>query len=193
MPASKKKPCVFLDPGHGGQDPGAVGPGETHEADIALAIARSTLVNLRCSGFEVYMSRETEDAEVSLQDRCWQARECGADIFISIHCNGFEDPTAEGFETLYFPGSTEGHRLATSIHKMMHRALFPLGRKDRGMKERGELYVLKHTPMPAVLVEPEFVTNPDGERLLVRADNRWKIAEAIIRGVKEYFDGGRKG
>ena len=89
---------VALDPGHGGSDPGAIGPAGTREKDVTLAIARKVAPALAQSGVQVILTRD-DDRFVSLEERTARANASGADLFISIHCNAAENHAKHGVET----------------------------------------------------------------------------------------------
>ncbi|TES92231.1 MAG: N-acetylmuramoyl-L-alanine amidase, partial [Candidatus Cloacimonadota bacterium] len=78
---------IVIDPGHGGRDPGAVGPSGLTEKEIALKISRELKKMLIKKGFTVLMTRD-DDTFVTLRERSRLANNSGADLFISIHCNG---------------------------------------------------------------------------------------------------------
>lgn len=87
---------ICIDPGHGGEDPGATGPGGTHEKDVVLAIARDLkkLIDSQ-RGFRAVMTR-TGDYYVGLRQRTEIARKAKADLFVSIHADAFRDPSIKG-------------------------------------------------------------------------------------------------
>ncbi|MFO0660064.1 MAG: N-acetylmuramoyl-L-alanine amidase [Polyangiaceae bacterium] len=90
---------VVLDPGHGGHDPGAIGPRGTKEKDVTLDIAhRAAPLIARELGISTLITRDTDDF-VALEERAARANAFGADLFVSIHCNASESPTAHGIET----------------------------------------------------------------------------------------------
>jgi len=94
--------CIVIDPGHGGRDPGAVGPDGTYEKDRALEIALLVrdILNIRRPELQILMTRTT-DCYVSLGARTRLANAMKADLFISIHCNAAENSSAHGFETFF--------------------------------------------------------------------------------------------
>ena len=92
---------IIIDPGHGGSDPGAIGPGGTQEKDITLDVARRLQRRLNHQGFNVLMTREG-DSKRSLQERIDFANEHHADLFISIHVNALPAPEVVSIETYYF-------------------------------------------------------------------------------------------
>lgn len=96
LPPHIKPFVVVLDPGHGGEDPGAVGPGGTYEKDVVLAIAHRTRQLLeQDSRVVVFMTRE-EDVFIPLGERVRKARSVRADVFVSIHADAFTRPDARG-------------------------------------------------------------------------------------------------
>jgi N-acetylmuramoyl-L-alanine amidase len=90
------KPIIVLDPGHGGQDPGASGPGGSQEKDVVLVYAKSLKAALQKTGrYQVILTRD-EDEYVALRKRVEIARKAGADIFISLHADSASDLAARG-------------------------------------------------------------------------------------------------
>jgi N-acetylmuramoyl-L-alanine amidase len=177
---------VYIDPGHGGDDPGAV-HGELVEQDIALSISGSLEENLRDLGHEVLLSRR-DDVTISLHGRASMANEWKADVFLSIHLNADPDPDlpgmpeAHGHEFWIYPGSFKGLRLAEAINKAFVFA-FP-DQPARGIKE-ANFAVLRLTEMPAVLLELAFIDTALATRLkqpVIQA----RIAGAISSGVHYY-------
>lgn len=178
-----KNKIVVIDPGHGGRDPGATADG-INEKDLNLRIAARLYILLKNLGFKVKMTR-SDDRYLSLEDRVKIANDVNADIFISIHCNAASSYKANGIESLYYPGSDKGKILAKEIQNTI---IDKLNRTDRGIKTRPDLFVLKYTSMPTVLVECGFITNAE-ERKLITADRyRNDIAAAIFYGVGEYYE-----
>jgi N-acetylmuramoyl-L-alanine amidase len=171
---------IVLDPGHGGRDPGAVGPNGLKEAAVNLAVAKKAADMLRQAGAEVKLTRTT-DVFVDLQPRCDIANSFGADYFVSIHCNSAGTPQAEGTETYCYKLGGQGEALAKAVQAELIAAT---GRADRGIKT-ANYYVLRKTNMPAVLVELAFISNPEEERLLGSPDYQEKCATAIAKGISK--------
>lgn len=155
---------IYIDPGHGGTDPGAVNDTfGTQEADrnlftgLALRDYFQADTDDTSGGgeWEIRMSRTT-DVNVGLTARATDSNSWGADRFFSIHQNAFND-SANGTETLHFPGSTTSIQLATIVQS---EAIEAWNRTDRGLKPRNDLTVLSATSAPAVLVEMGFVDSP---------------------------------
>ncbi|MDQ2069394.1 N-acetylmuramoyl-L-alanine amidase [Natronospira bacteriovora] len=97
LPSGNDRPVIIaIDAGHGGEDPGAIGPNGTREKDVVMQIARrlERLIDAE-PGMEPFMVR-SGDYFVSLRDRVARAREAEADLFVSIHADAFRDPRARG-------------------------------------------------------------------------------------------------
>ena len=200
-------PLVAIDPGHGGRDRGAVGrlPAGTrtglplrrggtriYEKDVNLDVARRLDGFLRGRGYPTVMTRTKDrggadrpyrSERADLRARVAVANRAGADLFVSVHANAFK-PTFHGTETFHFYAtSAAGRLLARVIHE---EVVFRLGLADRGVKQAG-FYVLKHTRMPAVLVESAFLSNRVEVLALARPDVRQRIAEGIGAGIERYL------
>lgn len=169
---------VCIDPGHGGSDPGAVGPTGLKEAHVNLAVALKVAEKLRKAGVEVRLTR-TSDMFIDLQLRCNIANSLGADYFVSIHCNSAGKPEAKGTETYCYKFGGQAEILAKAIQDELIAAT---GRDNRGVKT-ANYYVLRRTNMPAVLTELAFISNPEEERLLGSPEYQEKCAAAIAQGI----------
>lgn len=174
------RPLVCIDPGHGGNDPGAVACG-LEEKSINLDMALKAKPIVQSMGFDVMMTRES-DVYVSLADRCAMANRARATIFVSVHNNAYES-SSRGTETYCYYSSTDGRKLATCVHNEVVRRL---QRPDRGVKEAG-FYVLHHTDMTSALVEGAFLTNPEEARLLSDPVFRQSMAEGVAAGIGDYL------
>lgn len=180
---SVRNRIIIIDPGHGGRDPGAVSKG-IKEKDLNLKIASRLYFLLHTRGIKVKMTR-TNDRSLALEDRVRMANNLKPEIFISIHCNAASSNKANGIETIYYQGSTKGKVLA---EKIQLKLVDKLKRKDRGIKTRDNLFVLKYTSMPAVLIECGFLTNPEEKNLLTKDNFRNNISTAISSGLGEYIE-----
>lgn len=186
-----KNKIITIDPGHGGSDSGAVGPNGYTEKEGAFAISQKVASILNQSGAKVVMTRDSDvdvygpnaSARNELQARVDVGNNANSDIFVSIHCNAFVNPAANGTQTFYYGSSYQGQRLAQSIQEKMIEAN---GLRDRGISTCN-FYVVKHSYMPAVLIETAFITNYNEEALL--SDDEWQttMAKAIAEGINEYF------
>ncbi|NLU50745.1 MAG: SH3 domain-containing protein [Syntrophomonadaceae bacterium] len=183
---------VVLDAGHGGRDPGAIGPAGTFEKNINLPIALETGRLLAEQNIKVVYTR-ADDTYLTLPERSQVANSAGADLFVSIHCNGSTNPEKQGTSTYYYaPASNpvlaaqeqQRRELATCIQNAL---LQELGRMDMGVRQ-GNFAVLRETVIPCALVETLFITNPTEEQLLCQADIQQRAASAIAKGIKEFLN-----
>ena len=179
---------VFINPGHDelslkgtpDYDCGAVNNElPLYENEVALAVGELVQKYLIAAGCDVELLQSE-----SLSGICAAANDWGADLFISIHCNAFNE-IANGVETLSYPSDFEGYNLAECIQTQILDTFEEL--TDRGLKARTDLAVLNGTDMPAVLVEMAFIDNPD-DAILLR-DRQDDFARAIARGVTDYLSG----
>ena len=185
---------IVIDPGHGGEDSGAIGPSGVTEKSITLQIAKEVERMLKEAGAKVTMTRTT-DTEVSpkhrqatdvdeLQARCDVANKAKADIFISIHMDSFTSREASGTTGYYYTkGSAASKRLAAAIQSEL---VGQLKTTSRGIKTCN-FYVVKHTKMPATLIEVAFVSNPKEEKLLTSKKGVQKAAIGIVNGISDFF------
>lgn len=183
---------ICIDPGHGGADSGAVGPGGTREKDVNLAVAKLLFKYLDPVA-DVKLTRSDDrrlgnNENSDLAERVRIAEAWRANYFISLHCNAAA-AGARGVETYAYKPGGEGERLARAIQKELVEAT---GFPDRGVKF-ANYYVLRKTSMPAVLIELAFISNPDEEKLL--KDPAWqdRAALAIAQGIAKYFGKELKG
>ncbi|ASK27764.1 N-acetylmuramoyl-L-alanine amidase [Neisseria chenwenguii] len=93
--SGSRRPVIMLDPGHGGEDPGAIGRSGLREKNVVLSVARETKRRLESMGYTVYMTRN-EDVFIPLNIRVAKARARRADVFVSIHADAFTSPSARG-------------------------------------------------------------------------------------------------
>lgn len=189
----KKMHKIFIDPGHGGNDNGAAW-GEKYdyveEDDLNLIISFLLNYELLLAGLTTRLSRE-EDIFVSLADRSQQANAWGADIFVSIHADAFHRETAKGITTHIYPQCTPDTQiLATWVQSELLKRF--IEHSNRGIK-KSNFHVLRQTRMPAILIETEFISNPETRRFLKEPANQRELARAIGRGIKRYFTGQNSG
>ncbi len=107
---------VVIDPGHGGEDPGAIGIGGLREKEVTLRIAKELARRLRDRGFQVYLTRQ-RDRTLSLEARTAFAEGKGADVFLSIHANAAGRRGAHGIETYFLDKSHERHSLRVAARE----------------------------------------------------------------------------
>lgn len=180
---------IYIDQGHNPQNPNAGAEGNgLREQDLVYTIGQELATLLRRNGnFDVRLSRPTRDTllgttnATSLAARVNDANRWGADYFISLHTNASEQSAATGVEGYAYAQGTRGFALGENILTNLSDTT---GLRNRGMKARPSLYVLRKTSMPAVLVELGFITNPRNASLML--NNPELFAEGIYRGILEY-------
>jgi len=182
-PPKSDRPRIIIDPGHGGHDPGTIGIGGFREKDVVLPISFDVTEILRKQGIEVIMTRDTDDF-ISLEGRTDMANRLDADLFISIHANAINlsRPDVNGLETYYYK-SANGRRLAEIVHWSI---LNGVNIDNRNIRQ-ARFYVLRHSTMPAILVEVGFLTGAVDSSRLKDPNHRRQMAEAIARGIIEYI------
>ncbi|MGM9988140.1 MAG: N-acetylmuramoyl-L-alanine amidase [Bacillaceae bacterium] len=190
-----KDVLVFLDPGHGGSDSGAVGRlnGQTYyEKDINLAVVKYAEAYLQANydvtESEIIKSR-IGDEDKSLSHRTTNANSRNAKIFISVHSNSYLSSSANGFESYRYPASDAANK---KLQHVVHTKVFGVCKKfgitkARGQKEQN-LYVLRETKMPAVLIELGFVSNPNELAILLNTNFQKEVGKAIGIAAAEYLN-----
>lgn len=200
MPVANK--IIVLDAGHGGIDPGAMNKDNTIlEKDVNLEITKKLRDLLESSGATVIMTREKdvslyqEDGNKTirqkynenLKNRKKIIDESNADIFVSIHLNAFEQSKYSGAQTFYPKGKDDGKELAQFIQDELKRVVDK--ENNRKIKPRDDIYLLKNTNMPSVLIECGFLSNEKESQLLADSKYQDKIAWAIYVGIQKYLAG----
>ncbi|KEO81599.1 hypothetical protein EL26_19685 [Tumebacillus flagellatus] len=174
---------IALDAGHGGSDPGGVGNG-LYEKNLTLDIANRTKSYITTNYPASVVMTRSSDVDVSLQSRCDIANNAGANFFVSMHINAFSDSTANGLETYYYPGSSNGLNLATDIYNKLKGSYSTL----RGVKS-ADFYVLHYTNMPASLGETGFISNATDASKLNTTTFRQQLATQYAQGMHLYWWG----
>lgn len=178
------KHTVCIDPGHGGQDSGAVGISNGISESFCVLNIGLTVRDILSEYMNVFMTRETDNF-VGLKSRCKIANEYpGCEAFVSIHLNSAENTKASGFE-IYTSGSVSSLRLSNNI-STSHTNSFT-SQRDRGVKETG-FYVLRNTSMPATLYEGCFLSNEAENEWVTNEEVQKQMGKAIAEGVLTYFN-----
>jgi N-acetylmuramoyl-L-alanine amidase len=175
---------VVIDAGHGGADTGVVSARGVAEKDVALSLARRLEQLLRAEGSQVVMTR-TGDQDVPLYERTETVIAADAGFMVSLHANGNESPEAHGAACSYFQRghyfSEHGRRMAEHVGTR----LAALGTPFLGSFGRN-YGILREPRAIGLLVEPLFLTSPEGERWATRADFCDRVAAAIGAGMAAY-------
>lgn len=220
---------VAIDAGHGGEDPGAIGPSGLYEKDVVLSIAQKLRSRINAQpGMRAMLTRES-DYFVPLKDRVGKARRVQADLFVSIHADAFMNPQARGASifALSDKGATSaaarwmakrenasdmvgGVNIKAKDSSVMHALLDmsttaqikdslklgqavlshlgKVGKLHKPTVEQAGFAVLKAPDIPSILVETGFISNPDEESKLRDDDYQSKLADALMSGIKRYFE-----
>ena len=181
---------IAVDAGHGTGDEGDAGPTGLREADAAFALAEATVARLAARDAEPFLVRRA-GTNPTPGERAKAANLAGAEVLVSIHLNSHTDPLAEG-ATVFYCGregwlSASGKRLAELIQEEL---VTRTGLKD-GRTHPKWWTLLRETRMPAVHVEPCFITNPTEEKLLRDDGYAGQVAAALVAGIERFF-GARK-
>ena len=189
------KRTVVLDSGHGGFDPGKESSDGILEKHINLAIAERLKELLEKEGIRVVMTRTDDnglytesDSNKKIADmkkRCAIIDAAKADIVVSIHQNSYQSPEVKGAQVFYYKHSAEGKKLAQILQKSLKENLDTENKRQE--KEDSTYYMLLHTGAPTVIAECGFLSNPQEAALLNTAEYRQKVAEALCKGILEYF------
>ena len=185
--------CIYLDPGHGGLDPGATYAG-VKEEDINLSIAFKLKERLELDGAVVYLTRDgdydlapagsKQRKRDDLYRRSVLINNSGCDMYLSLHLNATTSTSWTGAQVFYDDINSQNIKLAEILQKQLRADL----KTTRKYKEVTDGYLYKRVKVPGVLVEMGFLSNP-GERSRLKTDSYQKlIANSIARGIKTYFE-----
>jgi len=219
---------IAIDPGHGGEDPGAIGAAGSREKNVVLSIAKRLKDKIEGEAYmRPYLTRDG-DCFVPLHVRVQKARRVEADLFISIHADAFIEPRAKGASVFALSQmgasssmarwmankenasdligginiKTQDRQVANLLLDMSTTAQIKdsmqVGQSilkqiggfaplHKGKVEQASFAVLKAPDIPSILVETAFISNPQEEARLNDDGYQDQIAEAILRGIKEYF------
>lgn len=196
---------VCLDPGHGGKDPGFC-VGSNQEKKFALLLAQEVRDQLKSAGLSVVMTR-TRDTYPELPERPEFANRKKAELFVSIHLNATETSrgTVQGSQVFcltpagaastnaggegggggYFPGNHCNDKNILLAYEVQKSLVGELGVQDRGVR-RARFAVLRDAQMPAILIEPGFMSHPVEGPKIFTATYRRQLARAIVDGIMTY-------
>jgi N-acetylmuramoyl-L-alanine amidase len=192
---SGKVITIYIDPGHGGSDGGAIGSEGTYEKDIVLSTS-SILADLFMSnGINVIMIR-TEDVDLApansknrkrddIHERVRLINNSNADLYLSIHANTFPDSYYWGAQTFFKKNESRSRELAVLIQDSL---IVNLLNTYRLAKHINEIYLVDHVTIPGALIEIGFLSNKGDLELLKTKYYQQKVAMAIYLGVCDYLE-----
>lgn len=223
-----KMVTIMLDPGHGGEDPGAIGARGSMEKNVTLSIARRLRQRIEADpGMRAALTRDG-DFFVPLQTRVQKARKAQADLFVSIHADAWIKPEARGSSvfvlsekgassaaarylaqkeneadkvggvnftvsdphlarTLMDLTQTATQNDSMKLGKSVLSNLGSVNALHKSSVEQAGFAVLKAPDIPSVLIETAFISNPEEEKRLNDDEYQDKLAEAIMRGIRQYL------
>lgn len=183
---------IVIDPGHGGEDTGAISQNNVNEKDIVLDISLKLGEKLEENNFKVYFTRKSDKAlgntvRSDIINRAKFINARNADIFLSIHLNGSDIESAKGVESYSRFLDEKSYLLAESIQDELSSIEYT---KDRGIKETNEksLGILRYTNITGVLLELGFITNNEDEKYLISEEGQDIIVDCILNGILNYFN-----
>ncbi len=187
---------IVLDAGHGGFDPGKVGVNDALEKDINLAIAKLLKQYLELAGFEVSMTRESDDGLYAADDSNKKAADMKARIrrieekspllAVSIHQNSFTQESSFGAQVFYYKTSKAGAELAQVLQETLRTHIEDGNYREA--KANDSYYMLKKSPCPMVIVECGFLSNREEAAKLVTEEYQKQLAWAICMGIVNYYN-----
>lgn len=175
---AQSAPIIMIDPGHGGEDAGVVA-GDILEKDVAMSAALALGEAFLAQGYDIRFTR-AGDYAVGYAERRAMAEEAGAAMFISVHFNGDDDATLHGIE-IYVNLDSEA---PSSAGEAVATALRELGGP---VAVEGRPWDFLKSPVPSVMIEAGFLTNPEERQLILSADHQHALAEHIAGGANIYL------
>ena len=191
------KEIVLIDPGHGGFDPGKIGVNGAKEKDINLSIAKKLKAYLEEQGYEVVMTRESDQGvdngtgtvskSEDMRNRCALIEKTKPALTVSVHQNSYSDEAITGPQVFYYTTSTEGEKIAACIQEVMNQELQI--NRPREIKGNDTYYMLKRSASPTVIVECGFLSNWAEAEKLGTEEYQNEVARAVGMGVIQYLTG----
>lgn len=162
------------------------------EYELMMKIALKLKSELENKGYEVLLTRSSNDVDISNIERAKKASEWGADLYIRLHADSINDQNVKGLSTLYpANNSLTGSIYQASLKaaQIIHKKLIETtGRTDRGIKERSDLTGFNWSKVPTLLTEFGFMSNPEEDRILNTEEEQNKIVQAVATGIDSYFE-----
>jgi len=173
---------VVIDAGHGGSDPGSISRTGYMEKNVTIEVAKYLQQMLSQAGAVPLMVREG-DTHISMEDRSEYAIRNKADLVVSIHFNSFINAKVKGAEAYYYKPNDK--KFAETVYNSMVKGT---GATPKGLK-KAQMYILNHTTMPGVLVEPAFISNREEASKIKTAYYQKRLAKALYEGIRKYIEG----
>lgn len=185
---------IVIDPGHGGDDPGAVGPDKLLEKQLVLEISLRLKQRLEEAGARVVLTRDSdthlppEEAKFGrnrdLQYRVDVTNRSQADVMISVHANKFDGPQWYGAQVFYDTRGVPGCKnLAIALTQSLQKHT-----DTQRWIQTGEFYITHYALVPAALVEVGFLSNPKEAALIRTPDYQDRLARALVEGTAAFLN-----
>lgn len=178
---------ILVDPAKGGQDPGRVGPDGVREADLTFAIARRVTAQLAARGATVVLSRGPTTGP-SPSERARRANELGVDLVLSIALNGYPSAVPRGAASYHFGSSSFVSEAGLQLARRVQEAMVADGWQPDCRVHAMNWTLLRETRMPAVVVEPGFLSNPDDAAALTDPRRQDRLAAALLTGLERFLE-----
>lgn len=183
-----KNKTIYIDPGHGGRDPGAIYK-DIKESDINLQISKYLKEELENNGAQVYLTRigdydlsENNARNHKKNDLTARARlinESNCDMYISIHLNSDPSPTWNGIQIFYTDNNENNKKIAETIKEQL--------KLKRKTKELKNMYLFEKISQPGILIEAGFISNPNDRYKLKQSEYQQELSKNITEGIIKYF------
>lgn len=174
---------IVIDPGHGAADRGNVGPSGVDEGAICFAICRQIEAALAAAGMQVFLTRR-DDSSPDDSERAALANALDADLHLSIHL-GSGDPEVHGAAAYYFGHERFRSEAGARLAEVLLEHVCALGLTD-GRTHPKRFPILRETRMPAVVLEPGYITNAEDEKRLTDPGFQTELAAAVAAAVRAY-------
>ncbi len=183
-----KNKTIYIDPGHGGRDPGATYK-DIRESDINLQISKYIKEELEKNGAQVYLTRigdydlsENNARNHKKNDLTTRARlinESNCDMYISIHLNSESSPTWNGMQIFYTNQNEQNKTIAQTIKEQL--------KLKRKIQELKNMYLFEKIKQPGILIEAGFISNPNDRYKLKQIEYQQELSKNITKGIIEYY------
>ena len=194
---SKECKTIIIDPGHGGEDCGAIGVTGIYEKDLNMQISKKLGDYLRAAGYNVIYTRTedkllyTEEENIKgmrkiydLKNRTNIANSYSDAIFISIHMNSYGNENCSGLQVYHTPGNEEAKKLALNVQSSVKSSL--QANNKRTIKSGENIFLLENSANPAILIECGFISNTEESTKLSEKEYQKELCFSILCGIIEY-------